>query len=116
MLNTPQYKQAAKVADLCARRRTLEGLIRTFAGGTGAIVQAKVDINDEEAGRKALQDEVDRRRKNNVAAPHLETYLKYTAEQRKKIETDAADLCDKVYIANQPLPHQFALSPKQVAP
>jgi len=109
---TPQYKQAAKVADLCAKRRQLEGLLRTFAGVTGAVVAAKVDPADEQAARKVIQDELEKRRKNNVGAPHFELYLKYSATEWQKMATDAADLWDKVYVANQPNPHTFEIRAK----
>jgi endoglucanase len=111
-LNTPQYKQAAAVNDLCLQRRKLEELLRSYYGAGAAAFKANVSLDDEQAARKAVQDELDAARKINKAAPHLETFLKYTRAEWKKMEADAAALWDKVYTVNQPVPHTFEIRPK----
>jgi hypothetical protein len=111
-LKTPQYKQAAMVNDLCQQRRRIEALIRTYKGSSGVIVKANVSLDDEAAGRKIIQAELDEVLKNKGSAPHLVTWLKYSLAEWKKMETDAAALWDKVYTVNQPVAHSFEIRPK----
>jgi lysophospholipase L1-like esterase len=111
-VNTPQYKQALAVFALAGKRRQLESLIRTFEGVTGAVVQAKVSLDDEAADRKVIQDKLDEVRKQNKTAPHFEIYLKYSAAEWKKMQSDAADLQNQVYVADQPTPHTFEIRAK----
>ena len=109
-VDTPQYKQALKVLDLARRSRQLENLTRIFQAVKGAVIQAKVSLDDETAARKVLQDQLDAARKTNPKAlPHFEIYLKYTWAEWAKMKADAAALWDQVYIANQPVPHTFEI-------
>jgi hypothetical protein len=107
---TPQYKQALAVADLAAKHQSSDSFNRVISiGGTQIMVQQNIPLDDEEAGRKAVQAELDKRRAAHGSAPHLEVYLKYTQAQRKKMVEDAAALWDKVYTINKPVPHTYEI-------
>jgi endoglucanase len=111
-VNTPQYKQAAAVYALCLKRHQMEGLIRTYQAVSGVAIMAKLNPDDD-AARKLIQDKLDAARKiNPKALPHFALYLKYTEAEWKQMIADAAALQDQVYVADQPVPHTFEISPK----
>jgi hypothetical protein len=80
------------------------------------LIQGKVPPGDEAAARKYLQDQLEILHKQNKNAPHFQLYLKYSADDRKKIETDAANLWEKVYLMNKPVSHNVEVRPLATIP
>jgi lysophospholipase L1-like esterase len=111
--NTPQFKQAAAIADLYRKMSGIgSGPMRIIASIKSILFKANVSPDDEAAATKVLQDTIAEYKSKGKTAPHIEMYLKYTPEERKKFETDMDDFWTKIYASNQPVPHTFEISPK----
>lgn len=109
---TPQYKQAQAIAELVKKRCQLEaGTLRTFAGTRGFLEKMKVPHGDEDAARIAIEKEMAERKSKGLSNSHFEFYLKYSQEDRKKVEEEADGLWAKVFSANKPVVHKFEIRP-----
>ena len=117
--NTPQYKQAAKVAAANEKRHSLVAhKLRSFVNTEIYLRNLKtVDLNDFEAVKKALNDRVEKLRGQN--SPYANYYAGqvklYTEEKGKEpqYKQEIQESLKTMLTENRPTKHQYVLQKKQ---
>lgn len=108
--NTPQYKKAAKIYELCKEMCGLWKNIRTFRMMEFWQL-AKIDIKDDEAVNKFLYKYMEENKNNIFPYSSAKLYLE-KRKQESEMHERIKQIEDRIYELNRPLTYKYLIVKK----